>query len=81
MTPHVIAIIDTNLGRRSVTNDIENVLRKIEHFPQGSISGHRIMYRGSEGIWDAVRWDGKSATFLFWRKRDKKKAMAKLPAL
>jgi hypothetical protein len=28
---NVISIIDLDLGNRSVTNDIENVLRKIEY--------------------------------------------------
>ena len=35
---NVISIIDLELGNRSVTNDIENVLRKIEYYHQGSIA-------------------------------------------
>jgi hypothetical protein len=42
---NVISIVDLDLGNRSVTNDIESVLRKIEHYHQGSIGGFRIMYR------------------------------------
>ena len=34
---NVISIIDLNLGNRSVTNDIESVLRKIEYYHQASI--------------------------------------------
>ena len=34
---NVISIVDLDLGNRSVTNDIESVLRKIEHYHQGSI--------------------------------------------
>ena len=36
---NVISIIDLDLGNRSVTNDIENVLRKIEYYHQSSIVG------------------------------------------
>jgi hypothetical protein len=35
ITPDTIAIVDTGKGRRSVTNDIESVLRKIEYWHQG----------------------------------------------
>jgi hypothetical protein len=34
-----------------------------------------------EGVWDGVRWDGKSAAFLSLRQRDEKRAMAKRLAL
>jgi hypothetical protein len=60
---NVISIIDLDLGKRSVTNDIENVLRKIEYYHQGSIVGFKIMYRDSESIWDGVDWDGQRASF------------------
>jgi hypothetical protein len=46
ITPDTIAIIDTNLGKLLVTNDIEAVLRKIEYWHQGSsavTSGGRPM--------------------------------------
>ena len=39
---NVISIVDLNLGNRSVTNDIESVLRKIEHYHQGSIAGFKV---------------------------------------
>jgi hypothetical protein len=41
ITPNVISITDTGKGSRSVTNDIEAVLRKIEYWHQGSITGSR----------------------------------------
>lgn len=61
---NVISIVDLGLGNRSVTNDIENVLRKIEHYHQGSIADFKIMYRDSDQIWgrDPV---GRPARFLF----------------
>jgi hypothetical protein len=34
ITPKVISIVDTGLGQRSVTDDIETVLRKIEYWHQ-----------------------------------------------
>ena len=51
-----ISIVDSGKGSRSVTNDIEAVLRKIECWHQGSIAGFKIMYRDENGVWDGVRW-------------------------
>jgi hypothetical protein len=45
MTLNRIKIVDLNTGKASVTNDIENVLRKIEAWHQGSAAGYQIMYR------------------------------------
>ena len=64
MTLDLIKICDLNLGNKSVTNDIENVLRKIEAWHQGSIAGVRIMYRDSDGYWVGVQWDGQHAAFF-----------------
>jgi hypothetical protein len=44
---NVISIVDLDLGNRSVTNDIENVLRRIEHDHQGSIADTLVIYRDS----------------------------------
>ena len=64
---NVISIVDLDLGNRSVTNDIENVLRRIEHDHQGSIADTLIIYRDSQGVRDGVEWDGKKeAHFLRW---------------
>lgn len=75
---NIISIVDLNLGNRSVTNDIENVLRKIEHFHQASIVGFRIMYRDSEGIWDGIEWSGEHASFFALRETDEGRARKKL---
>lgn len=40
-------------GWKSVTNDIENVLADIAK--DNNISGKKIMYKDSDGIWDEVR--------------------------
>ena len=44
ITPETISITDTGKGKRSVTNDIEAVLRKIEYWHQGSIADFRIKW-------------------------------------
>ena len=77
---NVISIIDLDLGNRSVTNDIENVLRKIEYYHQGSIVGFKIMYRDSEHIWDGIHLDGKRASFLRCANRRRKSAEEALRA-
>ena len=42
ITPEMISITDTGLGSRSVIEDTEAVLRKIEHWHQGSIAKFKI---------------------------------------
>jgi hypothetical protein len=73
----VISIIDLDLGNRSVTNDIENVLRKIEYWHQGSIAAFRIMYRDSGGVWDGVNWDDQRASFFALGETDETAARRK----
>jgi hypothetical protein len=70
-----IKIVDLNTGKASVTNDIENVLRKIEAWHQGSIAGYQIMYRDAEGY-----WDGEHAGFFAIRETDEAAAEKKLLA-
>jgi hypothetical protein len=78
ITPNTISITDTGKGKTSVTNDIEAVLRKIEYWHQGSITGFKIMYRDENGIWDGVRWDGQHPAFFALGETDEGKALAKL---
>jgi hypothetical protein len=75
-----IKILDVNTGKASVTNDIENVLRKIEAWHQGSTAGYQIMYRDSDGVWDGVDWDGQHARFFAIRETDEAAAQKKLLA-
>jgi hypothetical protein len=58
ITPDTISITDTGKGSRSMTNDTEAVLRKIEYWHQGSIAAFKIMYRDERGVWEGVGWDG-----------------------
>ena len=74
----VISIVDPDLGCKSVTNDMENVLRRIEHYHQGSIARFSIIYRDSRGIWDQVDWDGEQVSFLPLGETDEKRARDKL---
>jgi hypothetical protein len=78
ITPNTISIADTKRGRRSVTEDIEAVLRKIEYWHLGSITAFKIMYRDEHGLWDGVKWDGQSASFFALGETDEAKALTKL---
>ena len=54
----VLVITDLNLGRKSVTNNIEAVLHKIASDIGSNIeaiSGMPIIYRDSDGYYDGVR--------------------------
>jgi hypothetical protein len=78
ITPAMISITDTGLGKCSVTEDIEAVLRKIEHWHQGSINSFKIMYRDGKGFWHGVRWDGKTASFFALGETDERRARQKM---
>ena len=78
ITPTTISITDTNLGKLSVAKDIDAVLRKIEHWHQGSITAFKIMYRDEHGVWNGVRWNDQRASFFALGESDETKAMAKL---
>jgi hypothetical protein len=66
------------LGTRSVTEDIEAVLRKIEYWHQASISSFKIMCRDGKGFWHGVRWDGIALQETDERKANKKLSERKL---
>jgi hypothetical protein len=80
MTPKVIKIQDTGKDTKSVAEDLEAVLRKIEAWHQGSIAGYRFMYRNSAGCWDGVKWDGSHATVFPIREMNETAAEKKLLA-
>jgi hypothetical protein len=64
MTPDAVKIQDSGKGKKSVADDLEAVLRKIEHWHQGSIARYRISYRSTQGTEHLVDWDGKTARLL-----------------
>src|SRR5262249_49515883 len=78
ITPTVISIFDTGLGSRSVTEDIEAVLQKIEYWHQGSVAKFKIMCRDGKGFWHEVHWDGKTASVSALQETDERKAHKKL---
>ena len=78
ITPTLISITDTGLGQRSVVEDIEAVLQKIEYWHQGSIAKFKIMCRDGKDFWHQVQWDGKAAVLSPLGETDERKARKKL---
>jgi hypothetical protein len=78
MSPDVIAITDLDLGNKSVTNDIERVLRQIEHWHEGSIAAFPNHVPRFSEVWDGVRWDGQRASFFALQETDEALAREKL---
>jgi hypothetical protein len=74
----VLKIWDLDLGNRSVTNDAENVLTKIEDTEGRSFVGSKIMYRDSMGFGDGLAWDGCTVQFLPLHERSESAAYDKL---
>jgi hypothetical protein len=51
----LLVIIDQDLGNRSVTNDIENVLADLAQAEElATLAGRRVTYRDSDGDWCRV---------------------------
>ena len=57
-----IFIEDLNMGNRSVTNDIENVVADIAKRESINPRQYYIIYRDSEGNWDG--WDDANQDFI-----------------
>ncbi len=58
----VLAIEDQNLGRMSVTNDMENVLEYIKNELNDKMP-NLIVYKDSDGIWDGVSYKEDKVKF------------------
>jgi len=65
----ILVIIDHG-GVKSVTNDMENIIAKIESDKGISISDCPIMYKDSIGVFDAVKYIGFSVEFKGLGKQD-----------
>jgi hypothetical protein len=50
----LVAIVDLNRGRMSVTNDVERVLAYIAAEDKIDLDEHLIIYRDSTGRWDGI---------------------------
>ncbi len=74
---NVIAIIDFDLGNKSVTNDIENVLEDIR-VELGNLAGYSVIYRDSMGRWDGVRLINNVVCFYALNETDQQSAQARL---
>ena len=68
--------MDLNLGNKSVTNDMENVLRKIEEQEGRSLVDCLIIYRDSEKMYDGVILDGQRVRWIILQRKTKKEAKA-----
>lgn len=73
----IISIIDLDLGSKSVTNDMENVLDDIRA-DIGDLAGFAVIYRDSTGRWDGVRLIGRSVEFYSINEADQQQAEARL---
>jgi hypothetical protein len=62
--PGTFKIQDTGKGKKSVPDDLEAVLRKIEYWHQGSIARSRISYVSTQGTEHLIDWDGRWPEFL-----------------
>lgn len=74
---NIISIIDLDLGNKSVTNDIENVLDDIRT-ELGTLAGYAVIYQDSMGRWDGVRLVGKSVEFYSINESTQEQAQAHL---
>lgn len=70
----VLLIRDTN-GPMSITNDIENVIEEICSRHNINPVDHHIIYRDSQGTWDAFTFSTKQ--FVLLQTSDLEKALAK----
>ena len=61
MVLDVVRIENTGKGEKSVADDLEAVLRKIENWHQGSIACYRIGFRDDQALEHSIEWYGKKA--------------------
>ena len=73
----VIAIVDLDLGSKSVTNDMANVLDDIRA-ELGDLAGYAVIYQDSMGRWDGVRLVGHSVEFYSLNEPDQQQAASRL---
>jgi hypothetical protein len=64
-------IWDKDLGDRSVTNDIDNVVADIAEFEGVDALQYTIVYRDSTGRWDG--WDPRTKNFYPWNNSQQNK--------
>jgi hypothetical protein len=62
MRGKVISI--TYLGGGSIQEEPARILRRIEHWHQGSVTSFRILYQDADGLGGEVTWDGEKAEII-----------------
>jgi hypothetical protein len=62
MRGKVISI--TNSGPGSINQEIGRIMRRIEHWHQGSVKSYRILYQNADGLGGEVYWDGENAELI-----------------
>ena len=78
---NLLLITDRNLGDRSVTNEVEQVLVDLAGLSI-DIAKQRIIYRDSDGIWDGILTRaGQFVAFFPLRCRSEQAAIALAQAL
>jgi hypothetical protein len=65
MRGKVISI--TYSGPSSANQEIGRIMRRIEHWQQGSVKSYRILYQDAEGLGGEVKWDGEKAEVMALR--------------
>lgn len=72
----IISIIDLNLGKMSVTNDIENIIRDISVKKLLNKSEFKVIYRDSERVWDG--FNIKENNFIYLECNTEEEAVEKI---
>ena len=78
-TSPVISIVDTGLGKCSVTEDIEAVLRKTEYWHQGAISPSRSCARTAKDFGTEFTGTAEKHPLLLWARPTSEKPANNLP--
>lgn len=72
-----VCIVDLDNGGRSVTNDIQKIINEIEDENNFFLDSFKIIYRDSQGIWDAVLIKDEGCKFLSLNEKEKEEAKEK----
>jgi hypothetical protein len=62
MRGKVISI--TYSGTSSINKEIGRILRRIEHWHQGSVKSFKILYQDPDGLGGEVKWEGENAEVI-----------------
>ena len=74
----VLVIEDLDYGNKSVTNDMVNVLKRIEDETDKNFIGKKIIYKDSEQKYDGVSWNGYTVSFIPIRTKKLEQALTSI---